>query len=183
MTRLIIDADFPLQHKLLVDLDRRRLIDTRNGTRVQAESTLFPTPQLHFLPIPPSAGDPFTRLLDDFGSLRGPYTSTPLRHGVSHHIVTKGRPVFTPPQRLSREKLVAAKAESNKALAMETVRSSSSTWTYPLHIVPKGNGEWRICGDHRRLNGITTPDRCPILHIMKILRPIWLVKPYFPRLA
>ena len=85
----IIGADFLLQHKLLVDLDRRRLIDTRNGTRVEAESSPCPTPDLNFLSVPPPTGDPFTRLLDDFPSLTSPCTSdTPIRHGVSHHIVT-----------------------------------------------------------------------------------------------
>ena len=37
VTQPIIGADFLLQHKLLVDLEQKRLIDTRNGTRLQAE--------------------------------------------------------------------------------------------------------------------------------------------------
>ena len=42
------------------------------------------------------------------------------------------------------------------------IRRCDSRWASPLHIVLKPNGGWRLCGDYRRLNNTTTPDRYPV---------------------
>ena len=104
------------------------------------------------------------------------------RHGVSHHIVTEGWPIFAPPlHRLSPEKLVATKAEFSKLLDLGIVCPSSCT-IGPLHSTwsPKA----MVNGAHVGTTAgwmtsqllIATPFR-----ISRILHPIWLIKPSFPR--
>ena len=45
------------------------------------------------------------------------------------------------------------------------IRRSSSPWSSSLYLVSKSPGGWRSCGDYRRPNNATTPDRYPVPHI------------------
>ena len=87
VNRPVIGADVLLQHKLLVDLAQKRLVDTRNGTRVMAEASTDTLPFIQHVSINSSEKDPFTRLLEEFPTLTTPCTSDiPVKHGVTHHI-------------------------------------------------------------------------------------------------
>ena len=63
-------------------------------------------------------------------------------------------------------------------------RPSSNPYSNPLHIVRKKSGEWRPCGDYRRSNAATVPDRYPLPHLTAhlsgstILAKIDIVKSY-----
>ena len=73
-------------------------------------------------------------------------------------------PVLAKARHLDSEKLASAKNEFAKMEPAGIIRRSSSLWSSPLHMVKikKSDGSWRSCGDYRRFNTVTVPDRYPL---------------------
>ena len=187
VSRPILGADFLLRHGLLVDLGGRRLLEASTCQTAAIAAAWSRDTHLHV--VEQHNPTVFSKLLDEFPTITQPsFQLKQPAHGVEHHIVTEGPPVHARPRRLHPRSLKTAKDEFDNMERLGIVRRSDSQWASPLHMVPKANGESRPCGDYRRVNEATTPDRYPVPNIQDfssnldgkyIFSKVDLVKGYF----
>ena len=186
VTRPLIGADFLRHHCLMVDVVNNRLVhmDTLKSHTFR-QGPVQPTDVLNIHQV---ASDPYTPVLRAYPTLLNhDFRAAEVKHGVQHYIETDGNPVHSKVRRLNPAKAKSGKKAWDQLLSLGIIRRSNSNWSSPLHMEPKADGSWRPCGDYKRLNSITVPDRYPLpnlrdfanrLHGCTIFSKVDLLKGY-----
>ena len=168
----ILGADFLRARCLLVDLRGRRLLWTED---LALSASLMPADGVITAGLVPSRkASPWELLLGRFRPLQTPefHASTPVKHSIRHVIQTSGQPCHAKACCLSPAKMNTTKEYFDRLLRLGIVRRSKSAFASPLHMAPKKDGMWHPCGDYRKLNEQTVPDRYPLPHIQDAIRDL-----------
>ncbi len=93
--------------------------------------------------------------------------------GFKHSINTGDHPpIKAKPRPLSHAKLQCLAKILDELLAAKLIRPSRSDWACGIVLVPKKNGDWRLCIDYRPINKIATCCQFPLPRISDMLRSL-----------
>lgn len=162
--RAIIGCDFLDHYNILVDIRNKRLID--GETKLTAPANLATGLHVSILTLPTTTEPWLRELLDQFPEIATPRVqSKPASTQAQHVIISHGPPPTCRPRRLTGDKLHAAQIHFKTLMAQGIVRPSSSSYASPIHLVSKGNNQYRVTGDYRAVNHQTVPDSYPVPYL------------------
>ncbi|KAL1139241.1 hypothetical protein AAG570_006227 [Ranatra chinensis] len=119
------------------------------------------TPTVYTIP----EGSPYAEPLQQFPDITRPGSlHREVRRLVRHHTKTTGPSVVSRTRTCTRP----PRRSFSDSLQKERVALRAVPGPSPLHIVQKADGSYRLCGDYRRLNTQTIPDRHAVPDVLDV---------------
>lgn len=127
--------------------------------------------QLNLGPLTDHQQELFNQLMVDFKDICADGQTGIGRTNVITHKINTGdaNPIALPPYRLNPIKKEFLRKEIANMEDAGIVQKSKSPWAFPVVIVDKKDGTYRLCVDYRKLNKVTKPDAFPLPRIDDIL--------------
>jgi len=169
VSRVTIGSDFLAAHKLLVDCEEKTILPKAACAVVALQNAPV---SLAASSLPNVVGESAKVVQADddfFGEIHFDQRAP---HPIEHFIRTDDKITSMRPHRLSAPKLEIARKMIDDMLEQGLIRESHSPFAAPIVLVPKKNGEMRMCVDYRALNEHTLPDAFPIPNIQDALAAV-----------
>lgn len=115
--------------------------------------------------LSPTQAKDITNVLNQYHDVFGdhPKLCNLFTHQIQLHPGTS--PLRHPPYRLHPRKRDLMRQEVDYLLQQGLAVPSQSPWASPCLLVPKEDGQMRLCTDYRRVNAVTVPDAYPLPRI------------------
>jgi len=125
-----------------------------------------------------NSNDELNKLINEFGDvLVNSIDEVSISCANPHTIpLINNKPIKLRPYKISLEKSLALKEEIIKLLKHGLIEPSHSPWAFPVVLVRKKNGKWRMCIDYRKLNFVTLKDSYAIPFMDELLESVYGVK-------
>ncbi|XP_058790136.1 uncharacterized protein LOC131663646 [Phymastichus coffea] len=157
-----IGADLIDNFGLLVDVRGCRLIDSHAGLSAHGYLKSSAVASVKII----DHTNRFANIVSQYPEVSSSKQTKPITtHDIFHYIETSGSPVAERARRLDPEKYKAAQAEFDELIKQGICLQSKSPWASPIHMTRKKDGTWRICGEYRRFNAVSKPDKFPVPHL------------------
>ena len=149
MTYGVIGADFLAQHQLSVNFASYRLSETTEVQRCVPDDPWLIPSEYGVSSASSSMCSLFNDLQEEFPEV---FDFQKRARSIKHSMVadvetTTDIPIHTTARRLNPEQYKALKVVLSRLLNQGVLKHSQSPWAFPIVIVKKKLGDWRLCAD------------------------------------